>query len=66
MAYASNGDTLTFSATGLPPGLTISSNGGISGTIPSDAGNDTPYTVTIMATDSITGVSASVTLTWTV
>jgi hypothetical protein len=66
MAYASNGDTLTFSATGLPPGLTISSNGGISGTIPSDAGNNTPYTVTITATDSITGFSASVSLIWTV
>jgi hypothetical protein len=65
MAYASNGDMSTYSATGLPPGLSISS-GGISGTIASNAGYDTEYTVTITATDSITGINASVSLIWTV
>jgi hypothetical protein len=65
MAYVSNGDLPTYSAAGLPAGLTIS-NGAISGTIASDAGSSTPYTVTITATDPLTGVSATQTFTWTV
>ncbi|MET4733448.1 hypothetical protein ABIE64_002175 [Thalassospira sp. MBR-102] len=43
-----DGDSLTFSASGLPDGLSIASNGTISGT-PSAAGTST---VTITATDS--------------
>ncbi len=57
----SAGRTLTYSATGLPPGLTITSGGLISGT-PTTAGT---YTVTVTATDS-TGASGSTTFTWTI
>jgi VCBS repeat-containing protein len=58
---ATNGDSLTFAAEGLPPGLSIDpATGVISGTLPSDAsqGGDDPvnapgvYTVTVTATDS--------------
>ncbi|SDH56188.1 serine protease [Actinokineospora alba] len=42
------GGTLTFSATGLPPGLTISASGRITGT-PTTSGT---YTVTVTAKDS--------------
>jgi hypothetical protein len=65
MGYASNGDALTYSETGLPPGLNIS-DGTISGTIASNAASGTPYAVTITATDTITGISATVELSWTV
>ncbi len=55
------GQTLTFAATGLPPGLSITSAGVISGT-PTTAGT---YAVTATATDS-TGASGSASFTWTV
>lgn len=55
------GQTLAYSASGLPPGLSISSSGVISG-IPTTAGS---FTVTVTATDS-TGASGFATLTWTV
>ncbi|HVS36138.1 MAG TPA: putative Ig domain-containing protein [Gemmataceae bacterium] len=46
------GGTLTFGATGLPPGLSISSGAGvISGTISATADQGGPYTVTATATD---------------
>ena len=48
-ALDSDGDALTFSATGLPPGMTISANGELSGTL-STAGT---YAVRITATDSL-------------
>src|SRR5579883_2629398 len=60
-------DADTFTATGLPPGLTISKTGLISGTI-SQPGDGT-YTVTIIGKDSDNTTSintASVTFTWTV
>ncbi|WP_412542384.1 M4 family metallopeptidase [Longispora sp. K20-0274] len=47
-ATSSNGGTLTYSATGLPPGLSISSTGSITGT-PSAAG---AYTVKVTVTSS--------------
>ncbi|MCX4751670.1 putative Ig domain-containing protein [Kitasatospora sp. NBC_01287] len=56
-----SGQTLTYSATGLPTGLSISSSGLISGT-PSAAGS---YSVTVKATDG-TGASGSASFTWTV
>gem|GEM_PF-1744251 len=56
-----SGQTLTYSATGLPAGLSISSGGQISGT-PTTAGT---YTVTVTAKDT-TGASGSTTFTWTV
>jgi VCBS repeat-containing protein len=46
-----NGDPLTFTATGLPPGLSISPTGQITGTLPSDASANGPYTVYVTATD---------------
>jgi cellulose binding protein with CBM2 domain/putative Ig domain-containing protein len=55
------GQALTYSATGLPPGLTISSTGSITGT-PTTAGS---YFVTATATDS-TGASGSASFTWTI
>jgi beta-glucosidase len=56
-----SGQTLTFSATGLPAGTSISSAGTISGT-PSAAGTST---VTVTAKDG-TGAAAAATFTWTV
>jgi hypothetical protein len=60
-----DGDTLTFSATGLPSGLTISSSGLISGTVASTAPSSSPYTVTVTANDGHSH-TASQTFTWTV
>ncbi len=53
MAFDSDlGDTLSYSATGLPSGLSITpSSGLISGTIASDANDSSPYMVTITVTD---------------
>ena len=53
--------SLTFTATGLPPGITIASNGTISGSS-SSLGT---YTVTVKATDTA-GVSGTATFVWSV
>jgi beta-glucosidase len=53
--------TLTFTATGLPPGITVAANGTISGT-GSTLGT---YTVTVTATDT-QGVSGTATFVWSV
>ncbi|MBV7500352.1 retention module-containing protein, partial [Achromobacter sp. ACM05] len=62
-------DTLTFSATGLPPGLTIDPNTGIiTGTIDhsaSQGGNNGVYTVVVTATDP-SGASTSQEFQWDV
>jgi hypothetical protein len=55
------GQSLTYSATGLPAGLSISSAGLITGT-PSAAGT---FNTTVTATDS-TGASGSASFTWTI
>ena len=55
------GQTLTYTATGLPAGLSISSSGLITGT-PSAAGT---FNATVTATDS-TGASGSASFTWTI
>jgi O-glycosyl hydrolase len=55
------GQTLTYTASGLPTGLSISSSGLITGT-PSAAGT---FNVTITATDT-TGASGSTSFTWTI
>ncbi|NUP52420.1 MAG: PHB depolymerase family esterase [Catenulispora sp.] len=58
---SASGQTLTYKATGLPPGLSISSSGLISGT-PSSGGT---FTTVVSATDT-TGATGSTTFTWTV
>ncbi|WP_225848682.1 cellulose-binding domain-containing protein [Streptomyces sp. HPF1205] len=58
---SASGQTLTYAATGLPAGLSISSSGLISGT-PTKAGT---FTVTVAVTDP-TGASGSTSFTWTV
>ncbi|WP_237405059.1 S53 family peptidase [Actinacidiphila reveromycinica] len=58
---SASGQTLTYSATGLPAGLSISSSGLISGTA-TTAGT---YSVTVTAKDS-TNASGSTSFTWTV
>jgi len=65
-------DTLEFSATGLPPGLSINpSTGEISGTLDFDASTGSPYNVTVTATDfdddgNPTGTSVDAAFDWTV
>ncbi|MEX0826026.1 MAG: putative Ig domain-containing protein [Acidimicrobiia bacterium] len=63
-----DGDGLTWSATGLPPGLTIgSSSGNITGTIGYNASPGSPYSVTVRATDDGSpSLSDETTFTWTV
>jgi cellulase/cellobiase CelA1 len=56
-----SGQTLTYSAVSLPPGLSISSSGVISGT-PSTAGG---FTTTVTVTDS-TGASGTATFDWSI
>jgi serine protease len=58
---SASGQTLTYSATGLPAGLSISSSGLISGT-PTTAGTSS---VTVKATDT-TGASGTTSFSWTV
>jgi subtilase family serine protease len=58
---SASGQTLSYSATGLPAGLSISSSGLISGT-PTTAGTSS---VTVTATDT-TGASGSATFSWTI
>jgi len=58
---SNSSQTLKFTATGLPPGITIASNGTISGTGTALG----TYTVTVTATDT-EGVSGTATFVWTV
>ena len=62
-----DGDTLTFTASGLPTGLSINAAGVISGTIDKNASQPAGgiYTVTVTASDG-KGGTASSTFTWTV
>ena len=60
-ANDSNADPVSYTASGLPPGLSVSTTGTISGT-PNLGG---VYSVTVTGTDII-GYSSSVTFTWTV
>jgi len=55
------GAPVTFSATGLPPGLTLTTSTGAIGGTPTTAGT---YTVTVTASDGT--LTASVTFTWTI
>lgn len=60
----SDSGTLTFTATGLPTTLTISSAGVISGTIDVGQAASSPFTVEVTASDGTDTVSD--TFTWTV
>jgi hypothetical protein len=64
-AQGPEGATLSYSATGLPAGLSINSAGVIVGTISGTTDAGSPYTVTVTASDGH-GISASQTFTWTV
>lgn len=58
------GDALTFTASGLPTSLSISSSGMISGTVTNSDVRSTPYVVSVTATDSFgDSVNSSFTLT---
>jgi cyclophilin family peptidyl-prolyl cis-trans isomerase len=60
-------NTLTYSASNLPSGLTINSTTGkITGTIGSTADTGSPYTVTVTATDATANASTSQNFTWDV
>lgn len=64
-----DGDPLTFSATGLPPGVSIDpSTGLISGTISYDAsqGNPVQYDVVVKVNDGKPGLPSEEPFTWTV
>ncbi len=61
-----DGDPLTYTATGLPPGLAIDAETGeITGTITAGAAAESPYAVTVTVTDDI-AVDDTDTFTWTV
>ncbi|WP_415834913.1 retention module-containing protein, partial [Bordetella bronchialis] len=68
-ADVDNGDRLTYTATGLPPGLTINPETGvITGTIDhsaSQGGNNGVYQVTVTATDT-SGATVTETFNWNV
>jgi O-glycosyl hydrolase len=59
---SASGQTLTYSATGLPAGMSISSSTGLISGTPTTAGTST---VTVTATDG-TGASGSASFTWTI
>ena len=60
-----DGDTLTFSATGLPLGLSIDTAGNITGTIDSSASQTGPFSVFVTADDG-NGETVTDSFTWTV
>jgi hypothetical protein len=59
---SASGQTLTYSATGLPTGLSISSTTGLISGTPTTAGS---YSVTVTAKDT-TGATGSASFTWTI
>ncbi len=64
-----DGDGLTFSAEGLPPGLSIDSSGLISGTISYDAAAGSPYSYSVVVTVRDNGspqLEDTASFTWTV
>lgn len=66
VASDGDGETLTYSATGLPPGLSINASTGlITGTVRNTFANHGPYNVNVTATDT-EGGSDSKSFTWSV
>ncbi len=57
-----DGDTLTYSASGLPPGLTLGAGSGVIAGTPTTSGS---YSVAVTVQDSL-GASANTSFTWTV
>lgn len=60
-----DGDTLTYSATGLPPGVVLNANGGWNKTADYTGNDASPHTVVVTADDGNGGTVAS-TFDWTV
>ncbi len=59
-------DSISFTSTTLPPGLSINSTTGvITGTLPANASDSGPYSVTVTGTDG-SGATTTQTFTWTV
>ncbi len=66
-ASSPTGSGLVYGASGLPPGLSISGTTGvISGVVSSIAAGTSPYSVTVMATQTSPPVTATATFTWTI
>lgn len=48
-----DGDDLSYAAPGLPPGLSLSAEGGIAGTVAAGAAAGSPYTIDVTASDGV-------------
>ncbi|NND04457.1 MAG: DUF5011 domain-containing protein, partial [Acidimicrobiia bacterium] len=60
-------NSLTFTATNLPPGIAISSSGVISGEVAGGAAATSPYSVRVSVSDNgVPALSSSVSFTWTI
>jgi hypothetical protein len=67
VACDTDSGALSFTATGLPSGLSIdSSSGTISGTIAYGSDASSPYAVTVTATDATSGATSSQSFSWNV
>jgi hypothetical protein len=63
--HDADGDTVTYTASGLPSGLSINNSTGlISGTLASNADTNSPYSVTLTASDGVN--TTTQTFLWTV
>ncbi len=64
-ATDANGTTLTFSATGLPPGIIINATGVFGGNVAAGDGYYSPYSVTVTATN-VNGSTGNTTFSWNI